>query len=179
MQPSLRAVQALLLVLAFTALVPVVAYAQPRPVRLSPRPNATLNEAPPRVDIWFDEPIAAGLTSLDVRSPRGENVSTGPVIIDTADPTHVSVTLRPNLAPGRYVVVWQASSRSGDAMSGDVFAPTLAAGVDTTQHRIKVILGVLGVAVSVLMAGGVGYLLRRRLGLAHTYEDGFTPKDPH
>ena len=126
MQPSLRAVQALLLVLAFTALVPVVAYAQPSFSRLTAR-----------------------VASASVKAGSNE-------------PT-----------------VWQASSRSGDAMSGDVFAPTLAAGVDTTQHRIKVILGVLGVAVSVLMAGGVGYLLRRRLGLAHTYEDGFTPKDPH
>ncbi|HWO94639.1 MAG TPA: hypothetical protein VNL92_07735 [Dehalococcoidia bacterium] len=49
---------------------------------------------------------------------------------------------------------------------------------DENDDLVPVALGTAGVAAAGGLAAGVGYLYRRRSGMAARYDDGFTPSDP-
>ncbi|MGE0538825.1 MAG: copper resistance CopC/CopD family protein [Dehalococcoidia bacterium] len=102
-----------LLILLGTALLlgtePVAAHALL--VRSDPAHDARLGEAPARVAAWFSEPLESSVSTLRVLDGAGNRIETGPVEIDRADPTKISVALREEPGPGFYTVTWETLSR--------------------------------------------------------------------
>jgi copper transport protein len=78
-------------------------------VRAVPAENAVLASAPARVDLYFSEAAAAGLSKINVLDGMGNAVDAGDSQVDPADNTHLSVTLQP-LGDGVYTVVWETVS---------------------------------------------------------------------
>lgn len=99
---------ALVLVWAALALVlPVdTALAHANLERASPAPNSVLEEAPGRVAIWFTEPIEPSLSEIQVLDAQGSRVDDGDSLVDTNDPSAMSVGLEP-VADGTYTVAWR------------------------------------------------------------------------
>jgi len=73
------------------------------------------------VEIFFTQAIqdVPGTYAIEVARDRGAGVTAAPALIDENDRTHVTVTLRPDLPPSRYVVRWKnVSAEDGDPAEG-------------------------------------------------------------
>jgi copper transport protein len=87
-------------------------------LRASPPENASLPLAPTRVDLYFSEASAAGLSHVNVLDSGGKPVDRGDSRVDPSDPTHLSVSL-PSLPNGVYTVIWRVlSADDGHTTSG-------------------------------------------------------------
>lgn len=89
--------------------------------RSSPGDGGTVSSAPQRVDIWFTQELfrRAGANLIQVTDSAGVRFDTGDVLVDSADRTHMSVTLRPDMGPGQYTVEWTSlSAIDGDPEQG-------------------------------------------------------------
>ena len=113
--------------------------------RTEPAANAVLAEAPPSIDLWFNEPLEANYSKITLRDSAGSRVDAPPAAVDAADPYHLS--LQPgDLPEGIYTVVWQVvSAADGHTTSGSfplsigatlevaaITAPVAAVAVDET-----------------------------------------------
>jgi len=78
-------------------------------VRSSPESNASLLSPPGSVEMWFSEPLEPAFSTARLVGPTGEEVGTGAVIVDSSDPTHMTLALG-ELDPGLYTVAWQTLS---------------------------------------------------------------------
>jgi methionine-rich copper-binding protein CopC len=77
--------------------------------------------SPARVEITFNQQIQkiAGTYGIEVTRDRGAAVTTGQAVVNDGDRTKLSVTLQPDLPPGRYVVNWKnTSDADGDPIEG-------------------------------------------------------------
>ncbi len=102
--------------------LPSVALAHAYPVRSSPAPNATVARSPNEVDIWFGESLEPHLSNLVVYDAVRHDVTLKPSEVDPAQPTHLSVALRPELPQGTYTVVWHVVSSADGHSTAGVFA---------------------------------------------------------
>jgi copper transport protein len=78
-------------------------------VRSNPAANAVLLQPPIQVEIFFSEPLEAGLSSIRVFDSNNVSVDAGDVRVDPADPTRMTVSLH-SLRDGVYTVTWKAVS---------------------------------------------------------------------
>lgn len=104
---------------ALFAASPVFAHAGAK--SSTPAKGEVLATSPLRVEITFTQQIQkiSGSYGIDVAHDRGASVTTGAATIDEADRSQLSVTLQPNLQPGRYVVNWKnVSDGDGDPAAG-------------------------------------------------------------
>ncbi len=92
-------------------------------VRSEPSNGAKLQEAPRKIDLWFNELLDDEFNSVDV-FPSGEmanktrkSLSQGKPRIDPDDRTHLSISL-PVIGPGSYAVEYHVLSRDGHSSPG-------------------------------------------------------------
>jgi copper transport protein len=83
---------------------PVLAHANL--VRAEPSPNSVLEQPPDRVTIWFTEPLEPEFSEIQVLDSQGGRVDQGNSVVDSTDPTTMSVLLSP-LPDGTYTVAWE------------------------------------------------------------------------
>jgi copper transport protein len=79
------------------------------PLRSDPSPNAILDTAPTKIEMWFSEPMEADFSAIRLRDKDGNVLDTPPSAVDPNDPTHI--TLAPgDLSDGLYTVAWRSVS---------------------------------------------------------------------
>lgn len=95
-----------LILILYTA-VPAQAHANL--MSSSPEANAQLDTTPIQIELIFSEPIEPALSNITVIDFFGSSVDVGDSTVDPADPTRMTVSLRP-LKDGIYTVVWKTLS---------------------------------------------------------------------
>lgn len=86
-------------------------------VRTSPEQGGVGAQDIGKVDVWYDAGIRDAFAALAVVSAAGERVDKRDAAIDSADPSHVSVSVS-RLTPGKYTVRYRALSADGHLVSG-------------------------------------------------------------
>ena len=86
-------------------------------VRTSPAQGGVGAEDIGKVEVWYDAGIRDAFAALAVVSAAGERVDRRDAAIDSADPSHVSVSVN-RLTPGKYTVRYRALSADGHLVSG-------------------------------------------------------------
>jgi methionine-rich copper-binding protein CopC len=97
------------------------ALAHAQPVRADPPINGKIATAPSKLEVWFSEEVDTKDVRLSVKGPDGSVVDQGDTAVDLFDPqrVHVTVSLKPGLGPGNYLVTWHTlSALDGDAADG-------------------------------------------------------------
>ena len=116
--------------------------------------------------MWFEIPAAAsrGAPLMAVHEASGVRLDLGGSPVDEAGPVHLGVAPAESMPAGRYEVSWRALTREGETVVGSY---TFGAGNtgDEDDDRVLVALATFGAAVTAVLVGSAGYLLRRRLGL--------------
>jgi methionine-rich copper-binding protein CopC len=87
----------------------------------TPGKGEVLSASPARVEVMFTQEIqkVSGTYSIEANKDRGASVTAGTAVVDESDRHKLSVALQPNLAPGRYVVMWKnTSDEDGDPADG-------------------------------------------------------------
>lgn len=82
-----------------------------------PAPSSTLSEAPAAVVLDFDEPIEAGLSSIELFDQDERAVEIGAAVGVSGDDSVVTAAL-PDLDDGLYAVVWRVASADGHVVTG-------------------------------------------------------------
>jgi methionine-rich copper-binding protein CopC len=96
---------------------PAIILAHAIVVRTSPAQGGVGAEDIGKVDVWYDAGIRDAFAALAVVSASGERVDKRDAAIDSADPSHVSVSVN-KLTPGKYTVRYRALSADGHLVSG-------------------------------------------------------------
>src|SRR5215207_9231222 len=98
-----------------------VASAHSRPVRFDPPASAVLTTSPAKVDIWLTNELRRdpNWTFVHVTDAAGARVDTGADITLSADRRQMTIDLKPNLPPGRYLVNWRGWDDTDQAIYGD------------------------------------------------------------
>lgn len=81
-------------------------------VKSVPAQRATLTEAPPRVELWFNERLEPAYSKASVTNEAGAQVDLRDVAVSADDPRRLSLSLPP-LVPGRYTVSFRVLSVDG------------------------------------------------------------------
>jgi len=93
-------------------------FAHARVVRSFPKDGAAVSpEALGKVEVWYNDPIGKDFVALAVINAAGERVDKRGAAIDSADWTHVSVSVE-HLPPGEYTVRYRAVSSDTHLVSG-------------------------------------------------------------
>ena len=71
-----------------------------------------LVEAPPRIELWFNERLEPAYSKASVTNEAGEQVDRRDVAVSAEDPRRLSLSL-PALKPGRYTVSFRVLSVDG------------------------------------------------------------------
>ena len=98
--------------LAALALSPAAALAHAVLVKSVPAQRAALVEAPPRIELWFNERLEPAYSKASVTNEAGEQVDRRDVAVSAEDPRRLSLSL-PALKPGRYTVSFRVLSVDG------------------------------------------------------------------
>ncbi|MCA9860155.1 MAG: copper resistance protein CopC [Thermomicrobiales bacterium] len=123
---SVKSLSIALLLLGFL-MSPAVTLGHAGLDRSQPEADATVEEAPVIVELWFTQEIAKG-SGVDVLDASGNPVHTGEAEIDLMDPDrkHLTIALESNLPNGVYTVNWTTlSAEDGDEETG-TFTFTIA-----------------------------------------------------
>jgi methionine-rich copper-binding protein CopC len=84
----------------------------------APAVGSAIHGAPAQVRLWFTQELEPAFSTLKVLDPDGRQVDKQDKQVDHADPALLQVSL-PQLAPGRYRVVWRALSVDTHVTEGD------------------------------------------------------------
>jgi copper resistance protein C len=117
--PTIRSLG--LVVIACLLLPASGAFAHAEPERANPPINGRVATAPAILEVWFTEEVATDNITLAVKAPDGTAADLDDAAVDLFDPerAHVTVSLRPGLPAGNYVVQWHTvSATDGDAADG-------------------------------------------------------------
>lgn len=113
-----------LLALAVWVVLPGTTLAHAKYLRSTPESGAMVSNPPTRIDVWFTETVASGVSSIQIYDADHRRIETTTSTVDPNDAHHLSVEL-PSLDPGVYTVVWaNVSSDDGHPAKGG-FAFTL------------------------------------------------------
>jgi hypothetical protein len=96
---------------------PAIILAHAIVVRTSPAQGGVGAEDIGKVEVWYDAGIRDAFAALAVVSASGERVDKRDAAIDSADPSHVSVSVN-RLNPGKYTARYRALSADGHLVSG-------------------------------------------------------------
>lgn len=77
--------------------------------RSAPAAGASVQTSPPQVKLWLSDELEPAFSTIRVIDAGGRRVDRNDVHVDANDASVLEVSL-PELAPGRYRVVWRALS---------------------------------------------------------------------
>ena len=117
---------ALPLGLALALLFPLPASAHAVLLRSDPASQAILKVAPTQVRLWFSEDLNSAFSTLSVINGANQRVDNQDVQLAPNDARELEVTLKPNLPPAVYIVVWQSDSANDGHVESSSFVFTLA-----------------------------------------------------
>lgn len=122
---------ALPLALCLAALFPAVASAHAILLRSNPAKDAILNAAPQQVRMWFSEDLNPAFSTAVVVDASNQRVDKQDAHVSAGDPREMDVTLKSNLPPAVYIVVWRTDSADdGHILRGSfIFSVTQANGI--------------------------------------------------
>jgi methionine-rich copper-binding protein CopC len=180
------AIAALLLVA--TLLSARSALAEATLVRTAPPADSILAEAPARVEMWFDQPLAPAFAATEVTlALAGAPTEIRPLYaaVDHRDPTRLIISPPQALNTGRYVIKWRITSAQDDSVSQGEYAFVIspsAAPVSSSEGEG----GPDVLFLSLITLAGIGggtflglllYLFRRALGFGgHPVSEGTLPE---
>jgi methionine-rich copper-binding protein CopC len=84
----------------------------------APAVGSTIHGSPAQVRLWFSQELEPAFSTLKVMSADGRQVDNQDKQVDRANAALLEVSL-PQLAPGRYRVVWRALSVDTHVTEGD------------------------------------------------------------
>jgi copper transport protein len=114
--------------LGIAILVPSLAFGHADYDHSIPGEGETVTTAPTRVDAYFTAEVdSTGTNSLNVKDAGGADVDNNDLTIDSADATHMSITLKSGLANGTYTVEWGTTSAEDGEEDDGTFTFTVAA----------------------------------------------------
>jgi copper transport protein len=82
-----------------------------------PAPSSVLTESPPDIVLDFDEPVEAGLSSIEVYDSNAAAIEVGEAVASAGDDSVVIASI-PDLDDGVYAVVWRVASVDGHIVTG-------------------------------------------------------------
>jgi copper transport protein len=86
-------------------------------LRSDPPGNASLDQAPAEIRLWFSEALEPEFSSISLRDSQGQLVNTPPSIVDAGDPAQM--VMQPGELPeGLYTVTWRVLSTDGHSTEG-------------------------------------------------------------
>jgi len=135
-----RLLAAALFAVCLVLLFPGISLAHAILLRSDPARDAVLPVAPDQVRMWFSEELNSALSTAVVVNGANARVDMGDAHVSLSDPTEMDISLKPNLPPAAYVVVWRTDSTDdGHVLSGsflftvarpDGTVPTLSPGAN-------------------------------------------------
>ena len=84
----------------------------------TPAVGSVIQGSPAQVRLWFTQELEPAFSTVQVQDRDGRRVDKQDKNVDPANPMLLQVTL-PQLAPGRYRVVWRALSVDTHVTEGD------------------------------------------------------------
>jgi methionine-rich copper-binding protein CopC len=173
---ALAAVAFAVLLLAGAMLSTPSALAEPQLVRAAPPNDAVLDEAPARVEMWFDQPLATDFAATEVTLERaGAAAEIRPLYaaVDHRDFTRLIVSPPQSLDEGDYLMKWRITSAEDGSVSEGEYAFSISssapAGSESEEGGGPDIL-----FLTLITLAGIGggtflgllfYLFRRAFGL--------------
>ncbi len=133
-----RLLVAVLLALGLAFAFPAASEAHAILLRSDPAKDAVLPVAPSQVRMWFSEALNPAFSTAVVVNGANKRIDIGNALVSPSDPTEMDVTLKPNLPPAVYVVIYRTDSNvDGHILAGsflfsvarpDGTVPTLSPG---------------------------------------------------
>jgi hypothetical protein len=93
-------------------------------LRSTPAGKSTIKASPARIQLWFSQVPAAGVSTVTLFND-GKRAEVGKTVINASDKSMYADPVRP-LAPGSYVIHWRGAGDDGHVQSGNI-AFTIAA----------------------------------------------------
>lgn len=87
-------------------------------LKSNPAAKAGLTTSPTRIQLWFSQVPAAGVSVLSLKSDAGD-IAIGKTSIEAKDKSMFADLLKP-LAPGRYTIHWKGAGDDGHVQQGDI-----------------------------------------------------------
>src|SRR5262245_25861496 len=88
-------------------------------LRSEPPKDSILNVAPHNVRMWFSEDLNPSFSTAVVVNAENHRVDNADAHVSAADPREMDLTLKANLPPAVYIVVWRSdSSEDGHILRG-------------------------------------------------------------
>ena len=87
--------------------------------RTEPRDGATVKSPPARITAWFTQALEPAYSHMQVFDDTRQRVDAGDSRVDEADRSVLTVSLKPALPPGPYVVKWRVLSVDTHITEGD------------------------------------------------------------
>src|SRR6266702_2596789 len=141
-----RLLLAVLLAICLALVFPGISEAHAILLRSDPAKDAVLSVPPDQVHMWFSEDLNPALSTAVVVNGTNQRVDQRDATISPNDPREMDVTLKPNLPPAVYVVVWRTDSADdGHILVGsflftvarpDGSIPTLSGGTIPGQNAL-------------------------------------------
>ncbi|HET9371110.1 MAG TPA: copper resistance CopC family protein [Vicinamibacterales bacterium] len=90
-------------------------------VKSAPAAGAKLEVSPEKIQLWFSQLPAAGVSQLKLGLAADEKseIAIGKTTIDAGERSMTAALSKP-LAPGAYVIRWRGAGDDGHVMSGQV-----------------------------------------------------------
>lgn len=83
-----------------------------------PPVGGIVSSAPAEIRLTFTEGVEPAFSRIELTTPEGKPIKTGPATVDPRDNTQLILQL-PRLAPGRYRVKWRVVSVDTHPTEGD------------------------------------------------------------
>jgi copper transport protein len=153
--------------LCFIVLITTQVSAHANLVRSEPPANASLDEPPEAIHIWFTEPLELSYSRINLLDANGDSIELPPGEINPADAKQLSVSL-PALSNGIYTVSWRVVSAADGHPTEGSFAfgvgvlvnrPTANAEINETIPADGVLVRWLNLLSFALMIGSIGFVL--------------------
>ncbi|GAB4577324.1 MAG: hypothetical protein Fur0022_00550 [Anaerolineales bacterium] len=138
-------------------------------VRSIPETNAQLDKSPAIIELFFSEPVEASFSTIQVLDSTGKRVDNDDSLVDSANPTRLTVTVRSS-PDGIYTVSWKVLSLVDSHVTagafpyavGNVDPDVLAAASASQQAKIsfgEIIFRWLSFVGSATLGGGALFIL--------------------
>ncbi|HET8843691.1 MAG TPA: copper resistance protein CopC, partial [Ktedonobacteraceae bacterium] len=101
---------AALCAICLTIFLPAIASAHAILLRSTPKKDDILHSSPAIVQMWFSEELNASLSTVEVLNAEHQQVDNKDAHINPNDNKELDITLKENLPPDVYVVVWRSDS---------------------------------------------------------------------